>query len=58
MQASLYNLGDSMLQVQQTQEKQRQNFPNIATSSRLQLAENEAAEIVNVRYSQQTSERS
>ena len=48
MQASLYNLGDSMLQVQQTQEKQRQNFPNIATSSRLQLAENEAAEIVNV----------
>ena len=46
-------LGYSLLQVltQQTHEKQQQNVPNIVTSSRLELAENEAADIVSVNVS-------
>ena len=48
-------LGYSLLQVltqQQTHEKQQQNIvPNIVTSSRLELVENQAAEIVNVNES-------
>ena len=52
VQYSQYKLGNSMLQVQQTQKQQQSSVPSVATSSNLQLVDNEATRVMTNNESQ------
>ena len=52
VQYSQYKLGNSMLQVQQTQKQQQSSVPSAATSSNLQLMDNETTRVMTSNESQ------